>query len=314
MAQHEATMPRHPHHERLGSQSPPSPSVRSDRRSAPQTRFQPLPVDRLAPRGSGAYVPPVLRDVAWVPTEADIVRQMLLLAEVNPQDVVIDLGCGDGRIVIAAARDHGATGVGIDIDPVRIKQCHENARLAKVEHRVTFVEQNLYQADVSRATVLMLYLLPGMNAKLRPRLLSQMRPGTRIVSNHFDMGDWRPDAELAIGRRNLYRWNVPVFLSGRWRCTLNSPGRDSNHDHVRMTLTLQGNYQFVSGSAMSGQNKMPLKEGRLAGNQFTFMLSRMTENGTPMRFRGTIEHKTVRGTCWIEGQEDAPMEWGGLRD
>src|SRR5258706_2616443 len=138
-------------------------------------------------------------DVPYVPTPDDVVETMLKLAGVKKTDVVYDLGCGDGRIVIAAAKNYGARGVGIDINPVRIAEAKENARKAGVERLVRFEEKDLFQADIHEATVVTLFLLPTVNMKLRPKLLQDLKPGTRVVSNTFDMGDWKPDKEATVG-------------------------------------------------------------------------------------------------------------------
>ncbi len=149
-------------------------------------------------------------DVPYVPTRQELVEQMLKLAGVKKGDTVYDLGCGDGRIVITAAQKFGAHGVGVDIDPERIKEANENAKKAGVTDRVKFVQANLFDADIRPATVVTLYLLPSVNLKLRPKLLKDLKPGTRIVSNSFDMGDWKPDKTLDFNGRNLYLWIVPA--------------------------------------------------------------------------------------------------------
>jgi SAM-dependent methyltransferase len=156
-------------------------------------------------------------DVPYVPTTAEAVEGMLKLADVKKTDVVYDLGCGDGRIVIAAAKNFGARGVGIDIDPVRIREAKENARKAGVEDLVRFEESDLFKADIHEASVVTLFLLSSVNLKLRPKLLQELKPGTRIVSNTFDMGDWKTDKEVVIGDPNeenylshrLFLWTVP---------------------------------------------------------------------------------------------------------
>jgi SAM-dependent methyltransferase len=157
-------------------------------------------------------------DVPYVPTTEEAVQEMLKLAGVKKTDIVYDLGCGDGRIVIAAAKNHGARGVGIDINPIRISEAKENARKAGVENLVRFEENDLFEADFREATVVTLFLLPNVNLKLRPRLVEELKPGTRIVSNTFDMGDWKPEKEISVGgpededaylSRTLYLWTVP---------------------------------------------------------------------------------------------------------
>jgi len=156
-------------------------------------------------------------DVPYVPTTEDAVQAMLKLAKVQKSDIVYDLGCGDGRIVIAAAKTYGARGVGIDIDPERIREAKENARKAGVEKLVRFEENDLFQADFREATVVSLFLLPSINLRLRPKLLQDLKPGTRVVSNTFDMGDWKPDKEESLGgldddvylSRRFYLWTIP---------------------------------------------------------------------------------------------------------
>ncbi len=148
-------------------------------------------------------------DVPFEPTPPAIVDAMLDLAGVKPGDVVYDLGCGDGRIVVRAA-ERGARGVGIDIDPERIRESRARAKAAGVEGRVEFREGDLFEADASPATVVTLFLYPEVNLRLRPRLLARLRPGTRVVSYMHDMGDWRPDRTVAVpGGRNVYLWIVP---------------------------------------------------------------------------------------------------------
>lgn len=137
-------------------------------------------------------------DVPFVPTTERAVEAMLELAKVTKNDVVYDLGCGDGRIVITAAKKYGARGVGIDINPERIAEAHANAKRQGVEHLVKFIEQDLFEADIREASVVTLFLLSSVNLKLRPKLLAELKPGTRVVSNTFDMGDWKPDKEVTL--------------------------------------------------------------------------------------------------------------------
>ena len=148
-------------------------------------------------------------DVPYVPTPQRVVDAMLDLAKVGKNDVLYDLGCGDGRIVITAAKERGARGVGIDLNPVRIGEAKENAKKAGVEDRVTFQEGDLFAADVSPATVVTLYLLPDVNRRLRPRLWQQLKVGTRVVSHDFDMGpEWPPQKTLEVGGKTVYLWTI----------------------------------------------------------------------------------------------------------
>ncbi len=148
-------------------------------------------------------------DVIYVPTPPDVVDAMLELAEVKAGDVLYDLGSGDGRIPIAAAKAHGVRGTGIDIDPQRIREANQNAKEAGVTDLVTFKQEDLFQTDFSDATVVTLYLLDSLNERLRPKLLAELEPGTRIVSHAFRMGDWEPEQTVNVGPRTIYRWTVP---------------------------------------------------------------------------------------------------------
>ena len=147
-------------------------------------------------------------DVVFVPTPNDVIEKMLEMAKVTPKDVVYDLGCGDGRIVIAAAKK-GARAVGIDIDPKRIIEANANAKTEKVTDKVRFIENDLFESDISEATVVTLYLLNRLNEKLKPKLLKDLKPGTRIVSHAFDMGDWKPEQQAQVGGTNVYLWRIP---------------------------------------------------------------------------------------------------------
>ncbi|MGC9972141.1 MAG: methyltransferase domain-containing protein [Bryobacteraceae bacterium] len=152
-------------------------------------------------------------DVPYVPTRPELVEQMLKLADVKKTDTVYDLGCGDGRIVIMAAEKFGARGVGVDLNPERVKEANENARKAGVADRVKFIEGNLFDADIHAATVVTLYLLPDVNLKLRPKLLKDLKPGTRVVSHAFDMGDWKPEKQIQADHSTLFLWTIPAASS-----------------------------------------------------------------------------------------------------
>jgi SAM-dependent methyltransferase len=148
-------------------------------------------------------------DVIFVPTPNDVVNKMLEMARVTAKDIVYDLGCGDGRIVITAAQKYGARGVGIDIDPQRIREARENASRGKVNDKVRFVQADLFEADISEATVVTLYLLTELNLKLRPKLMADLKPGTRVVSHAFAMGDWKPERSERVDGAAVYLWRIP---------------------------------------------------------------------------------------------------------
>ncbi|WP_257667837.1 SAM-dependent methyltransferase [Parapedobacter tibetensis] len=159
---------------------------------------------------TGAYAQQPDLDVPYVPTNQKVVEEMLKLAGVKAGDVVYDLGCGDGRIVITAAKKFGATGIGVDLNPQRIKEANENAKAEGVTDKVRFVQGDLFDFDFSQASVVTLYLLPSVNLKLRPKLLKELKPGSRIVSHDFDMGDWEAESVVKVGNDTIYFWTVPA--------------------------------------------------------------------------------------------------------
>ena len=163
----------------------------------------------LLPAVFAAQQPKRAPDVPYEPSEPEIVNAMLKLAKVKKTDLVYDLGCGDGRIVITAAKEIGARGVGIDIDPQRIAEAEKNAAAAGVTRRVVFRTDDLFEANISKATVVMLYLWPEVNLKLRPKLLRDLKPGTRVVSHSHSMGDWKAEKEINVGGHRIYMWTIP---------------------------------------------------------------------------------------------------------
>lgn len=214
-----------------------------------------------APRTTGVARTP---DVIYVPTSPEMVDVMLKMADVKPGEMVYDLGCGDGRIVITAARDFGARGIGVDIDPERIRESRQNVSDAKVGDRVQIKYADLFEMDFSDADVVALYLLPALNLKLRPRILNELRPGTRIVSNSFDMDDWRPDQqeEDPSTGQSMYFWVVPAKVQGQW--TLALPGNKSG------TLYLLQTFQELSGTVRVDDRTMPLRDLQLRGSTVSF--------------------------------------------
>jgi tRNA A58 N-methylase Trm61 len=164
----------------------------------------------VAPSSAQAPAPLRTPDVIFVPTPQDVVDAMLKMARVSANDVVYDLGSGDGRTPITAAKTYGARGVGIDIDPQRIKEAMANLSTAGVADKVRFLNQDLFTTDISEATVVTLYLLPSLNLKLLPKLNSELKPGTRVVSHAFDMGDIKPEQTQTVNGRTIYLWTVPI--------------------------------------------------------------------------------------------------------
>lgn len=203
-------------------------------------------------------------DVIYVPTPAAVVEKMLEMAQVRADDYLIDLGSGDGRIPVAAARKHGARGFGVDIDPERVKEAQANAEKAGVADKVEFRVQNLFDTKIGDATVLSLYLLTRLNLDLRPRILSELKPGTRVVSHAFDMGDWKADRHEAVDGRDVYLWIVPAQVDGRWTLT------PANGRPVELGLTQR--YQTVQGSATIDGRQAKLEDVILRGDQLSFVL------------------------------------------
>lgn len=159
-------------------------------------------------------------DVWYVPTPDAVVDRMLDTAKVKPLDVVYDLGCGDGRMVIAAAKKYGARGVGVDLDPARIREAKHNAKVAGVEKLVEFRVEDMFQTDIKEATVVLIYLLPALNRRLKPRFFAELPPGARIVSHDFDMGrDWPPDEYVKLGQDGIYMWVMPPYADRPARVT-----------------------------------------------------------------------------------------------
>lgn len=223
-------------------------------------------------------------DAPYVVTDYEVVDAMLAMARVRPDDVVVDLGSGDGRILIAAARSHGARGFGVDIDPIRIRESNANARAAGVAHRVSFRQQDLFRTPIREADVLTLYLSREINQRLRPRILAEMRPGTRVVSHDFDMGDWRYDQRQQVGTATIYMWIVPARVEGTWRL---ADGRGG-------TLQLEQSYQQVAGTLTGpGGGTARIEQGRIAGDILRFVTHL---GGRRRAFEGRIEGDRIVST------------------
>ena len=259
------------------------------------------------PRRVQVHRPTPKRDVPYVPTAEPVVEAILDFAGVGPGDTLYDLGCGDGRIPIGAAR-RGGRGVGVDVDRLRISECHWNASRAGpgVADRLRFFRGSLFDVDLRDASVVTLYLLPSINRRLRPKLMWELKPGSRVLSNYFDMGDWKPDAVLEIHQRVLYRWIIPAWVEGDWDCVVNMRGGREN-----IVLRLKRRYQVLSGTARLGWREVPLIAPRLEGTALAFTV-RDFQGGRVMRFTGDLRGAHLRGTCRDElSGTSAP--WGGVR-
>jgi SAM-dependent methyltransferase len=233
-------------------------------------------------------------DAPYVVTDFDVVDAMLAIAQVRPNEYVIDLGSGDGRILIAAAKSHGARGLGVDIDPARVQEAVRNARAAGVAHRVQFRRQDLFQTPLGEAAVVTLYLTSEVNLRLRPRILEQMRPGARVVSHDFDMGDWTADQRQRIGSATVYLWIVPARVAGRWSLTIG--GRPA-------TLDLDQAYQQIRGTLTSGGRAARVEQGIVSGPRIRFIAN---VGGSRRVFEGRLDGNTLVPT-------DADAGWRAVR-
>lgn len=234
-------------------------------------------------------------DVPYVPTPYRVVDEMLRLAEVNSEDVLYDLGCGDGRIVITAARQFGIRGVGVDIDPQRIRESRKNASQAQVDHLVRFQEQNLFDTDLREATVVTLYLLSEVNLILRPKILSELKPGTRIVSHDFRMNEWTPDKTSLViqdGRRHwVYYWMVPANISGRWEVSF-----DGGFGRPKMDMELEQIFQYVHGHINGNGKSLSVRDAKLKGRHIWFSLDEPRDDQSQLLvFYGRVDGNDMEG-------------------
>lgn len=227
-------------------------------------------------------------DVPYVPTPQPVVERMLDVANVQPCDYVIDLGSGDGRIVIAAAK-RGASGHGIDLDPKRIAEARENATEAGVDDQIIFKQENIFDTDFSRASVITMYLLPTVNLKLRPRLLSQLEPGTRVVSHSFHMDTWKPDREIIIRDKNgtthqVYYWVIPAQAGGTWQWSSNGKN---------FTMSIHQTFQNISATLSdSNGDSYDTKEALIEGKRISIHAA----NGSHKYvFSGKVEGNKIVG-------------------
>lgn len=244
------------------------------------------------------YVPEVGqqgKDVVWVPTPQELVNKMLEVAKVTPADYVIDLGSGDGRTVISAAKI-GAKATGIEYNPDMVALSKENALKEGVGSKAEFIQADLYETDLSKATVITMFLLPEINLKLRPRILD-LKPGTRIVSNTFTMGEWEADQEITTEENwnswnTAYLWIVPAKVGGKWKM---GDGE----------LELTQEFQFVRGSFKTGIRSQSVTDGRLEGSKLTFKINNDI-------YTGVVSDRTIRGTA-SNTAEGKTWDWTATR-
>jgi precorrin-6B methylase 2 len=225
-------------------------------------------------------------DVHFVPTPNEVVAAMLKVANVGRNDVLFDLGSGDGRIVIAAAKKYGTRGTGIDIDSVRVAEGRLNARKAGVANKAKFQRGDLFETDLREATVVTLYLLPTLNVKLRPKLFAELKPGSRVVSHAFDMGSWKADSTFMVATSAVFYWVIPAKVGGEW--ALSAPGGKE------YTLRLTQKFQHVEGTAELNGKTVPVSAAGVHGNK---VILELADPDGPVRLVGRVKDGVMTGTA-----------------
>ena len=249
----------------------------------------------------------------YVPTPQIVVDQMLKFGAVNEKDFVIDLGSGDGVIVLTAARNHKASGMGIDIDPDLVRQSNASAQKSGIADRVSFVQLDVFKADLGKASVLTLYLLPGMMMNLRSKVFTELKPGVRVVSHDYHFGDWSPDDSIGfdvpekeaitgVPRATLYKWIVPAKVAGQWTLKL--------ADGAAYELTLKQRFQnIVESSAASAGKALKPQSVSIKGGEISFMLP---EGKGLARFTGRVDGDAMAGMVELAGGK-AMVKWSATR-
>jgi SAM-dependent methyltransferase len=251
------------------------------------------------------------QDVPYVPTPMNVVQAMLDIARIGPEDFVIDLGSGDGRIVIAAAKQRGARGFGVDIVPSLVAEARREAARQAVSDRVHFHAENLFLTDIGKATVLTVYLYPNVLHQLRPRIFEHLQPGVRVVSHEFDFGNWKPDAQVRVSVpdkpygppvSDVYLWIVPANAAGRWQWRMPGEGTD-----VTWELELRQSFQVLSGTARAAGKPARLEAVRLRGAEIALVLS-SSAGGRDVRqeLAGVVSGDTIRGKTRSASGPDSP--------
>lgn len=259
-------------------------------------------------------------DVVYVPTPQIVVDSMLEMARITSTDYLIDLGSGDGRFVITAAKKFGAKALGVDLDTYLLKLANESARKENVADKVTFLEKNLFELDFSSATVVSTYLLPEMNLRLRSKIM-HMKPGTRVVAHDYNMGDWYPDEQKTLvvpekkvgnpGISYIYHWVVPALAAGRWQSTVNVGGKD-----VPYEFDLTQFFQNIDGDARAGAGAGGAEvRGKMTGEAIRFSLSpKRGQKFERHEFQGKLAGESITGTVRIgEGAGVQQVAWSAKR-
>lgn len=260
----------------------------------------------LATAAIGGDVPPLpeigqaSKDSVWVPTPERMIRRLLQMADTTKDDVVVDLGAGDGRMPIYAARHFGARGVAVELEDNLVQVAREAARREGVADRVQVVRQDLFEYDLSVATVFALYISPGVMERLKPRFLA-LKPGTRIVSHQFDLGDWEPDETIEVEGRKGYLWVVPAAVEGAWRVTAGGEGFE---------LHLERRYQKLTGHSERDGKRSPVLGARLRGTEVRF--NAFDRDGTSRSYVGRVEGGGLVGESH-DGAGGRPLPWSARR-
>jgi methyltransferase family protein len=263
-------------------------------------------------------------DTPYVQTPQSVVDKMLEIAKIGPDDYVIDLGSGDGRMVITAATRYGARGFGVDLDRRLVNLANRNAAKAGVAKRAVFYERDLFETDVSPATVMTLYLLPDVNLAIRSRLLKTLKPGTRVVSHDYDFGDWPPDFQLEmpapgkkVGARQIskvFYWVVPGVAAGKWRWQLQREGKAEDYE-----LTLNQNFQKLDGTLLAAGRPAKLENAALSGERISFTATVGAGAGAVRyEYSGRIIHHAIEGTARANrtgqpGGQAQELTWNATR-
>ena len=240
------------------------------------------------------------KDVIWVPTPPELVEKMLQMARITPNDFVIDLGSGDGRIAIAAAKKFGARSMGVEFNPNMVALSNREAQRQGVADRVKFLNADIFQTDFSQATIITMYLLPDLNLKLQPKILGQ-KPGTRVASYQFNMGDWQPDETANIDNRLAHLWIVPAKAGGNWSLRIDGSAQER-------PLSLRQSFQMLTGQLNGATAVLAISDARLRGDQISFSV---IEGAVRRDFSGRVQGNAMDGTVRAAGSPD--MRWSASR-
>jgi len=257
---------------------------------------------------SGFFMSPLFAQessVGFTTTPNSVVEGMLDLANTNSSDYVIDLGSGDGRIVIAAAL-RGALAHGVEFDPELVSLSYQNAKQAGVDGRVLFLEEDFYETDFSMASVVTLYVLESTNIKLRPYLMKNLKPGSRVVSHRYKMGEWQPDAEMEVDFRKIYKWIIPADFSGSWSWTI---------DNNEINISLDQQFQNITGITIqnTGNRNHDVQSVDISGDAIRIIIKE-SESKTEWVYDGKIEGDHISGVVQVhEDGERRLLKWGAIR-